>query len=121
MLSTCSPGIPEQWRELAQNHSLVPSAVDELLRYRPITFSTSRQARHDVVYRDTLIAEGTLLLLTQGSANFDSAAYDAPYSFDIHRYVDGRRTPRPTPSDIRLRHSRLYRAAPSRGLSCRRP
>jgi cytochrome P450 len=86
---------PQQWSELARDQSLVPSAVEEVLRYGPITFSTSRQARHDLVYRDSLIQEGTLLLLTQGSANFDNEAYDDPYSFDIHRYVDKRKTPRP--------------------------
>jgi cytochrome P450 len=86
---------PDQWQELADDQSLVPSAVDELLRYRPVTFSTSRQARLDLVYRDARISEGTLLLLTQGSANFDAEAYDDPHRFDIHRYVDGRRTPRP--------------------------
>jgi cytochrome P450 len=86
---------PDQWQELADDRSLVPSAVDELLRYRPITFSASRQALLDLLYRDARISEGTLLLLTQGSANFDAGAYDDPHSFDIHRYVDGRRTPRP--------------------------
>lgn len=86
---------PQQWQDLLLDQSLVPSAVNEILRYRPVTFATAREAKQDLEYRDTSIPSGTFLLLAHAAANFDSNAFADPDSFDIHRYDDGRKTPRP--------------------------
>src|SRR3954471_12486761 len=43
---------PEQWALLAERPDLVPQAVDEVLRFEPITPFTARITDEEVVYRD---------------------------------------------------------------------
>lgn len=74
---------PDQWRLLAEEPSLAPQAVEELLRYEPITPLTARITLEDVEYRDVTFPEGTLIFAVAASANRDPAAYEEPESFDI--------------------------------------
>src|SRR6185312_12211935 len=43
---------PDQWRALAEDPSLAPKAVEEVVRFEPITPFTARIALEDVEYRD---------------------------------------------------------------------
>lgn len=74
---------PEQWRALRENPSLVDQAVEEVLRYEPITPFTARIARQEVVLRDVVFPEGTVLFVCAATANRDPAAFDEPDRFDI--------------------------------------
>jgi cytochrome P450 len=74
---------PEQWRALADDPSLVPAAVEEVLRYEPITPLTARITLQDVEYRDVTFPKGTLVAGAIVSANRDDAEYEAPDRFDI--------------------------------------
>src|SRR3954454_15975062 len=70
---------PEQWALLAERPELAPRAVDEVLRFEPITPFTARIAMQDVSYRDVLFPEGTVVL---GCA-FTGTRDGEPDGFDI--------------------------------------
>jgi cytochrome P450 len=70
---------PEQWALLAEQPELAPRAVDEVLRFEPITPFTARIAMEDVFYRDVLFPEGTVVLVCAFTGNRDGE----PDGFDI--------------------------------------
>ena len=72
-------GHPEQWERLAAEPELVPRAVEEVLRFEPITPFTARIAMEDVVYRDITFPEGTVVLVCAFTGNRDGE----PDAFDI--------------------------------------
>jgi cytochrome P450 len=74
---------PDQWRMLADDPSLVPAAVEEVLRYEPITPLTARITLEDVEYRDVVFPKGTLVAGAIVTANRDADEYEAPDRFDI--------------------------------------
>ena len=76
---------PDQRRELAADSSLIPSAVEETLRYEPPSPVQARYVARDVeLYGDT-VAEGSYMLLLNGSANRDETRFTDPDRYDIHR------------------------------------
>jgi cytochrome P450 len=70
---------PDQWELLAQRPDLAPRAVEEVLRFEPITPFTARIAMEDVSYRGVDFPEGTVVLVCAFTANRDGA----PGGFDI--------------------------------------
>jgi len=62
---------PEQWALLRADPALAPAAVEEALRYEPITPFTARILVEDVEYRDVTFPEGTILLVSAFTANRD--------------------------------------------------
>lgn len=76
---------PDQRRELVADPSLIPSAVEETLRYEPPSPVQARYVARDVeLYGDT-VAEGSYMLLLNGSANRDETRFTDPDRYDIHR------------------------------------
>lgn len=76
---------PDQRRELAADPSLIPSAVEETLRYEPPSPVQARYVARDVeLYGDT-VTEGSYMLLLNGSANRDETRFTDPDRYDIHR------------------------------------
>src|SRR5579884_1236909 len=77
---------PEQWRKLQADPSLVPSAVEELLRYTsPVMVGTGRWAREDVEMHGTLIAQGDMVQLSLMAANIDPEHFSSPEKLNITR------------------------------------
>jgi cytochrome P450 len=76
---------PEQWRAIAKSPELIPRAVEEVLRFEPITFLTSRLASQDVEIGGTPIQAGEPLALCIASACRDPREYPAPGIFDVNR------------------------------------
>jgi cytochrome P450 len=74
---------PDQWRLLADDPSLVPAAVEEVLRYEPIAPITARIALEDIEYRDVTFPKGTLVVGAAVTANRDPDECDDPGRFDI--------------------------------------
>jgi cytochrome P450 len=62
---------PEQWALLAEDPSLAERAVEEALRYEPITPFTARILIEDVVYRDVTFPEGTVVMVCAFTGNRD--------------------------------------------------
>jgi cytochrome P450 len=78
---------PDQRRELVADRSLVPNAVEEILRYEAPSPVQARYVAADVEHHGRRMAEGSVVLLLNGSANRDERRFDDPDSFDIRRDV----------------------------------
>jgi cytochrome P450 len=76
---------PDQRAELAADSSLIPKAVEELLRYEVPSGIQGRTTTRDVELHDTVMPEGSKVLLLTGAAGRDERAYPDPDRFDIHR------------------------------------
>src|SRR4051794_28615479 len=74
---------PDQWELLRSNPGLVPAAVEEVLRFEPITPVTARITTEDVEFRDVTFPEGTVVMVSSFNGNRDPLAIDDPDSFDI--------------------------------------
>jgi cytochrome P450 len=78
---------PAQLRQLQQRPELVPTAVEELLRF--IAFGTAINARiamTDVQLGDILVQAGEPVLCANGSANNDESVFSDPGDLDITRH-----------------------------------
>jgi cytochrome P450 len=76
---------PDQRAELVADRSLIPNAVEELLRYEAPSPVQGRWTTADAVFHDTTIPEGSKVLLLTGSAGRDERKYPDAERFDIHR------------------------------------
>ena len=76
---------PDQRREIVADKSLIPGAIEEVLRYEAPSPVQARYVAHDTVCRGETIAEGSTMLLLNGSANRDESRYPDGERFDIHR------------------------------------
>jgi cytochrome P450 len=78
---------PEQWALLEADPGLAQAAVDEALRFEPITPFTARMTTEDVVFRDVIFPEGTIVMVCAFTANRDlgedERGPDGADSFDI--------------------------------------
>jgi cytochrome P450 len=59
----------DQWELLREQPELVPQAVEEVLRYEPITPFTARILLEDVEYRDVTFPKDTVLMVSAVTAN----------------------------------------------------
>ncbi len=78
---------PDQRRELVEDPSLIPNAIEELLRYEPPSPVQARYVTRDVEWHGQRVPEGSVMLLINASANRDPRAFDDPDRFDIHRRI----------------------------------
>lgn len=78
---------PDQLVLLRGDPELMPSAVEELLRFVPLVAHTgfARYATEDLTIRGVTIRAGDAVLSGFGSANRDPDAFDNPDVFDITR------------------------------------
>ena len=80
---------PDQRAALAQDASLVPGAVEELLRYDPPSHYQGRVTMKDVAWYGQTVPEGARVLLLTGSTGRDEREFpDQPEKFDIHRRIE---------------------------------
>ena len=76
---------PEARQRLIDDPSLIPMAIEELLRLVSPVLSFQRTATRDTELRGVPIKEGERVLMLYGSANRDAAAFDDPDTFIIDR------------------------------------
>jgi cholest-4-en-3-one 26-monooxygenase len=76
---------PAQLQELVDHPSLVPSAVEEILRYAPAVNCFRRTATADTEIRGQRIKAGDKVTLWYPSANRDEEVFEDADRFDIHR------------------------------------
>jgi cytochrome P450 len=76
---------PDQLAEVRADPSLLPGAVEEMLRYdNPLHYSR-RTATEDTELAGTRIDAGQKVVMMYTSANRDEVVFDRPQEFDIHR------------------------------------
>ena len=77
---------PEQLERVVDDPALIPRAVSEGMRWvAPIWSAVVKRAAHEVEVGGVTLPEGSIVMLSYGSANQDENAYNAPTEFDIDR------------------------------------
>ena len=79
---------PEQWEVLRQRPELVSQAVDEVLRFEPITPFTARLCTEQLEHRGVIFPAGTIVAICAERANRET---DAGEVFDITAERPGER------------------------------
>ena len=76
---------PDQWDRLATEPDLVPTAVDEVIRWVTPLNNFFRTAVEDSTIGAQDVADGDRVILLYPSANRDEAVFENPFTFDTTR------------------------------------
>ena len=76
---------PQEFKQLQENLSLIPSVIEETLRYRSPIQSIFRFAVNDINIGGKMISSGQKIIVWLGSANRDETIFSYPDRFDITR------------------------------------
>lgn len=79
---------PDQRADLAADPSLIPNAVEELLRYEAPSPVQGRWLTRDVELHGVTMPAGSKVLLLTGSAGRDERRFPNADVFDVHREID---------------------------------
>ncbi len=75
----------DQWDALVADRSLLPGAIEEMLRWTSPVKNMCRTLTADTDFHGTQLREGEKIMLLFESANFDDAMFDDPEQFDMRR------------------------------------
>ena len=78
---------PDQRRELVEDRSLIPNAIEELLRFEPPAPHVGRYVVQDVEHYGETVPAGSVMLFLVGAANRDDRRFPDGDRFDIHREI----------------------------------
>ena len=79
---------PEQRRELVDDPTLIPQAIEELLRFEPPAPHVARYVTRDVEIHDQTVPQGSVMMMLIGAAVRDHRQFPPDGDvFDIHREV----------------------------------
>jgi cytochrome P450 len=76
---------PDQRRDIHRDRSLIPQAIEELLRFQSPGPSIARYVAKDTEVRGVKVREGSVMLSLVASANRDESKFVDGDSFNIHR------------------------------------
>jgi cytochrome P450 len=76
---------PEQRRKLVEDPSIIPSAVEELLRWETPVVGVARVVKQDVEIAGEKLPAGQPVTLLLGAADTDEAEFDDPERVDLQR------------------------------------
>jgi cytochrome P450 len=76
---------PEQWQLLKADPTLIPGAINEVIRYESPLRAFSRKVLGDTEVGAAAIPAGARVLVVYASANRDEREWDEPDTFDIRR------------------------------------
>ena len=76
---------PEERRKLIDDPSLIPDAIDEIIRWVAPVVYMRRTALEDTKVGEKIIKEGDCLALWYMSGNRDEEKWDDPFSFNVTR------------------------------------
>jgi cytochrome P450 len=78
---------PEERRAVAGDRTLVPKAIEEVLRYEAPSPVQARYVARDVEHHGQTVAEGSVMLLLNGSGNLDERQFPDADRFDVRRDI----------------------------------
>ncbi|MEK0097158.1 cytochrome P450 [Streptomyces sp. NPDC056002] len=76
---------PEQLARLQEDPSLIPTAVEEFLRWASPVYHFRRTATRDVELGGKQVREGDKVVMWYASGNRDEKVFGNPYDFDVTR------------------------------------
>jgi cytochrome P450 len=76
---------PELWARLRADRSLVPKAIEEMLRFRSPTQALGRRPVQDVEHHGVRIPANSWVTVVYGSANRDEREFPDPDVYDVDR------------------------------------
>jgi cytochrome P450 len=76
---------PDQRRDLVADRTLLPRAIEEILRFEAPSPVQARTVNRDVEHHGQTVSEGSIMVLLNGSANRDERKFQDADQFDIHR------------------------------------
>lgn len=76
---------PDQWEAVRADRTLIPNAVNEVVRYESPLRAFSRLAATDTTIAGTEIRRGERVVVLYASANRDEDAWEEPDTFNVHR------------------------------------
>jgi len=76
---------PDQRREIAANRTLIPAAIEEILRMEPPGTMVARYVARDAEIHGKTVPEGSVLLSLIAAANRDESRFPNANHFDVHR------------------------------------
>ena len=79
---------PDQRRSIHADRSLIPGAIEEILRYEAPSPVQARWVLRDVEYYGQAVPKDSIMLLINGSANRDDRHFADGDRFDIRRRID---------------------------------
>jgi cytochrome P450 len=79
---------PDERRVLVEDPTLVPNAVEEILRFEPNTLQNCRYATRDVEYHGQVVPAGSIMVTLTPSANRDDRHFTDPDRLDVRRELD---------------------------------
>ncbi|MEE9416393.1 MAG: cytochrome P450 [Acidimicrobiales bacterium] len=75
----------EEWNAICADPSLIPSAIEEVIRYESPQIGWRRIAVEDTSVGGVDIPKGTRIFMSLGSANHQPSEFDNPTEFDMFR------------------------------------
>ncbi|MGB7143900.1 cytochrome P450 [Mycobacterium sp.] len=75
----------DQWDALVADRSLLPGAIEEMLRWTSPVKNMCRMLTADAEFHGTSLRAGEKIMLLFESANFDESVFENPDQFDIRR------------------------------------
>ena len=79
---------PDERRALVDDPSLIPNAVEEILRWEAPSPIQGRWTMRDVEVHDTVIPASSKVALLTGAADRDERAFDDPDRIDVRRAIN---------------------------------
>ena len=79
---------PGERKKLVESPDLIPSGVEEILRYEAPSPVQSRWVTRDVEYYGTLVPKDSKMALLTASANRDEREFEEPDRLDVSRPID---------------------------------
>ena len=76
---------PDQWQMLRDDPSLIPNAIEEILRYESPVQAVARTASEPVELSGVTLPAHAIVVSFVGAANRDPAVFEQPDRFDIAR------------------------------------
>ncbi|MCO5313624.1 MAG: cytochrome P450 [Microthrixaceae bacterium] len=76
---------PDVWQRIRNDHSLIPAAVEEILRIQPPSQYQGRYSTAERTFSGGTIPAGFPVLLLTGAATRDERQFDNPDEFNIDR------------------------------------